>query len=133
MSPLQFWEKLKLKQNSSKKQLQLIMTLLSICISGVNFAWFCQRLPYHFLLYYLAPVFVWSKLIFYVITRTFTPLSLSKLNMMMVLQVVAILLIVRESFFDRKWLSLGFLTLLIHPIVNSQIIPRQGLNILFKF
>jgi len=102
-----------------------IYTLISIVVSVVNFSWYCQKLPYHFLLYYVAPVFVWSKLIVYLITRTFHPLSLSRLNLLMILQVVAILLIIRESFFERKWLSLGFLTLLIHPIINSQIIPSN--------
>ena len=103
-----------------------VYTIFSIIIFLVNICWFCQRLPYHFLLYYLAPIFVWSKLIFYLLTRSFPPLTLTKHTGLMAIQVVAILLIVRESFFDRKWLSVGFLTLLIHPIVNSQIIPRHG-------
>ena len=101
-----------------------IYTLFGLLIFIANMSWYCQRLPYHFLLYYLAPVFVWSKLIFYLMTRTFVSLSVTRLNMVVFIEVVAILLIIRESFFERSWLSLGFLTLLIHPVLNSQSLPR---------
>ena len=62
---------------------------------------------------------------FTALTRTFDT-AVTRLGGLMLLQAAAVLLILRESFFDRRWLSLGFLTLLIHPILNSQIIPRQG-------
>ena len=99
--------------------------LLGLVVAAANLAWLCQKLPPHFLLYYTAPVFVWAKLGHYLLTRTFDT-AVTRLGGLMLLQAAAVLLILRESFFDRRWLSLGFLTLLIHPIVNSQIIPRQG-------
>ena len=101
-----------------------VFTMFSIAVTLVNIAWFCQRLPYHFLLYYLSPLLIWSKLGHYIITRNYPPVSVSRHNTLMMIQIVAVLLILRESFFDRRWLSLGFLTLLIHPVLNSQIIPR---------
>ena len=102
-----------------------VYTVFSLIIFIANVSWFCQKLPYHFLLYYLAPVFVWSKLFHYLMTRTFVPFAVTKLNTLIFIQVVAILLIIRESFFDRSWLSLGFLTLLIHPVLNSSSVPRS--------
>ena len=101
-----------------------IFTIFSLAVSFVNFCWFCQRLPYHFLLYYISPLFIWSKLLHYLVTRSFNQVKISKLNILMVIQIVAVLMILRESFFDRRWLSVGFLTLLLHPVVNSQIVPR---------
>jgi len=103
-----------------------VFTMFSIAVTLVNIAWFCQRLPYHFLLYYLSPLLIWSKLGHYIITRNYPPVSVSRHNTLMMIQIAAVLLILRESFFDRRWLSLGFLTLLIHPVLNSQIIPRTS-------
>ena len=103
-----------------------VYSLLGLAVLASLLAWHCQRLPLHFLLYYLAPVLVWARLILYLITRSFTGLAVTRLGALIILQVVAILLIIRESFFDRRWLSLGFLTLLTHPIINSQIIPRHA-------
>ena len=103
-----------------------VYTGLGLAVLASLLAWHCQRLPARFLLYYLAPVLVWVRLILYLITRSFSDLAVSRLVALVVLQVVAILLIIRESFFDRRWLSLGFLTLLTHPIINSQIIPRHA-------
>jgi len=121
----------KLTSNGRKSQVvkrkytTTIYTLSGLVIAFANFSWFCQRLPTHFLLYYLAPVFVWSKLVFYVVTRSFVPIHFKKLNIFLFVQIVAIILIIKESFFERRWLSFGFLTLLIHPIVNSKILPRN--------
>ena len=103
-----------------------VYTGLGLAVLASLLAWHCQRLPARFLLYYLSPVPVWARLILYLITRSFSDLAVSRLVALVVLQVVAILLIIRESFFDRRWLSLGFLTLLTHPIINSQIIPRHA-------
>ena len=89
-----------------------VYSVLGLAVLASVLAWHCQRLPLHFLLYYLAPVLVWARLILYLITRSFTGLAVSRLGALVILQVVAILLIIRESFFDRRWLSLGFLTLL---------------------
>ena len=103
-----------------------VYSVLGLAVLASVLAWHCQRLPLHFLLYYLAPVLVWARLILYLITRSFTGLAMSRLGALVILQVVAILLIIRESFFDRRWLSLGFLTLLTHPIINSQIVSRHA-------
>eukprot|EP00090_Calanus_glacialis_P014751 TRINITY_DN23617_c0_g1_i1.p1 TRINITY_DN23617_c0_g1~~TRINITY_DN23617_c0_g1_i1.p1 ORF type:complete len:660 (-),score=134.08 TRINITY_DN23617_c0_g1_i1:67-1800(-) len=108
-----------------KRYSNLIFTASGLFIALANFSWFCQGLPARFLLYYLAPVFVWSKLVFYVVTRSFVPIQFKKLNILLFIQIVAIILIIKESFFDRRWLSFGFLTLLIHPIVNSKVMPRN--------
>ena len=103
-----------------------VYMVMGLAVAASVLAWHCQRLPAHFLLYYLAPVLVWARLILYLITMSFHGMSSSRLGALVSLQVVAILLIIRESFFDRRWLSLGFLTLLTHPIINSQIIPRHA-------
>jgi phosphatidylinositol glycan class N len=108
-----------------KKYSNLIFTLAGLSLASANFCWFCQGLPPRFLLYYNAPVFVWFKLVFYVVTRSFVQVQFKKVNMLLYVQIVAVILIIKESFFDRRWLSFGFLTLLIHPIVNSQVMPRN--------
>jgi len=108
-----------------KKYSNLIFTLSGLAVAFTNFCWFCQGLPARFLLYYLAPVFVWTKLVWYIVTRSFVQVQINKLNMLLFVQIVAVILIIKESFFDRRWLSFGFLTLLIHPIVNSQVMPRN--------
>ena len=44
---------------------------------------------------------------------------------LLLLQAAAVLLVIKESFFDRRWLSLGLATLLLHP-TTFHTTPRCG-------
>ena len=50
---------------------------------------------------------------------------MTRRGFLLLLQAAAVLLVIKESFFDRRWLSLGLATLLLHP-TTLHTTPRCG-------
>ena len=98
--------------------------MLGLGVAGAGLAWRCQQLPTHFLLYYAAPVLVWARLGHLLLTRTLAP-CVTRRGGLLLLQAAAVLSVIKESFFDRRWLSLGLATLLLHP-ATLLTTPRCG-------
>ena len=98
--------------------------MLGLGVAGAGLAWRCQQLPPHFLLYYAAPVLVWARLGHHLLTRTLAP-CVTRRGGLLLLQAAAVLSVIKESFFDRRWLSLGLATLLLHP-TTLHTTPRCG-------
>ena len=120
--------------------LLFLLTLVAMLLAVFSFV--CQtHLPFHFIFYYLAPVFAWHRALkapFWMKDRnelaasylddTFniccgtvpkhpsTPLTKSHFGAM--LGSLLILVSIASSFYDRRWLSLGLLLVIIF-LVNA--------------
>ena len=89
---------------------------------AAGLSWLCQKLPWHFLLYYLAPVLVWSRAAWLLATRSFPASRPGPAVLLLALQVIATLLLLRQTFFQRCWLSVG-LVVCLAPLAA---LPRPG-------
>ena len=98
------------------KPLTLVALLLAI------FSFVCQtHLPFHLILYYLAPVFAWHQALS--TPSSSRPLSstssLTSAHLGTLAGSLLILVSIAASFQDRRWLSLGLLLVIIFLVKSS--------------
>ena len=98
------------------KPLTLVAMLLAI------FSFVCQtHLPFHLVLYYLAPVFAWHQALSTPSSsRSLSSTSpLTRAHLGTLVGSLLILVSIAASFQDRRWLSLGLLLVIIFLVKSS--------------
>jgi len=113
------------QSEQKKKKINLISAGLALLAIFCSLA---QKLPYHFLLYYTAPVYVWTRVAYQVdeirIKRMLQE-SCTKQTAMTIVLVAVVLEILVVSFFERKALTIGLALLCGYPAFFNNISKKH--------
>ena len=100
----------------------LLQPLTLVAMLLATFSFVCQtHLPFHLILYYLAPVFAWHRALSTPSSsRSFSSTSpLTRTHLGTAVGSLLVLVSIAASFHDRRWLSCGLLLIIVFLVKSS--------------